>query len=240
MKIQTASDLHNEFEESVFEDMGADIVVLAGDIHLGTQGIDWIKKQKIKVPVVYVIGNHEYYNHTYPDLIDDIKKEAEGTNIHVLQNDVFSYEGVNFLGATLWTDFDLFGDMLKAKGRAMMQMNDYKKIKELTPFHSCRDNIISTEWIDKQLDNLYNQKNVVITHHAPSLKSVPDRYKKDILSASFASNLDELIEDNDIDLWIHGHTHDSFDYKIGDTRVFCNPKGYPHEYNGFEWKVIEV
>jgi len=70
------------------------------------------------------------------------------------------------------------------------------------------------------------QKNVVVTHHLPSAKSSDSRYRDSSLNPAYYSHLDEWIEERDIALWVHGHTHVSNDYMIGDTRVVCNPRGY--------------
>ncbi len=78
MKIQILSDLHLEFENFNFYNTDADVVVLAGDVHLGMNGVLWAKKAIQNQPVIYVLGNHEYYRNAYPKLLDKIRKEAEG------------------------------------------------------------------------------------------------------------------------------------------------------------------
>ena len=97
----------------------------------------------------------------------------------------------------------------------------------------------SLKWLEDSLRKSKTDKNVVVTHHAPSPKSLPDQYKNDILSAAHASDLSELIDKYQPDIWIHGHIHSPSDYNIGNTRVICNPRGYPDEpYNGFNNKLI--
>ena len=81
-------------------------------------------------------------------------------------------------------------------------------------------------WLKDQLQEPFPGKTVVVTHHLPSARSVADRYKTDLLSACFASELDHLF--GPMALWVHGHTHDCFDYDVGGTRVVCNPRGYTH------------
>lgn len=110
MKIQLLRDLHIEFGSYRYPDVESDVVVLAGDIHTKTQGIQWALENITDKPVIYVLGNHEYYGKTYPKLIDTAKELAKGSNVHVLENEVLTLGGVNFLGCTLWTDFELFGD----------------------------------------------------------------------------------------------------------------------------------
>ena len=72
---------------------------------------------------------------------------------------------------------------------------------------------------------------MVITHHAPSIGSVPRDFHRNPVSAAYASNLDELVEQSGAALWVHGHLHSQSDYRIGNTRVVCNPRGYPDERN---------
>ena len=90
--------------------MDADVIVFAGDVHTGKNGIKWILNTFPNRPVIYVLGNHEFYGQKIPKLISDIKEVAQGTNIHVLENNSVEIGDVVFLGATLWTDFRLNGD----------------------------------------------------------------------------------------------------------------------------------
>ena len=88
----------------------ADLVILAGDINLGTKGVEWIKSTITDTPVIYVLGNHEYYKGTYPKTLNAIRSSASGSNIHVLENKAITFGDITFHGATLWTDFALMGD----------------------------------------------------------------------------------------------------------------------------------
>ena len=248
MKIQLLSDLHLEFEHYEYPVTDADVVVLAGDIHTKGRAVDWIQDQFRDKPVIYVLGNHEYYKKIYPKLASDLVKQTEGTNIHVLENRTIEIDGVNFLGCTLWTDFALFGDARLAGFECQQVMNDYKKIRRLPNFAKMRSidfAIIHQEskrWLESTLQDLDGQKNVVITHHAPSIQSVDPVHHNDITTAAYASDLEELIRDHEPLLWLHGHIHTSSDYMIDNCRVICNPKGYPGEINS-EYepsKLIEI
>ncbi|MEH1990166.1 type II toxin-antitoxin system RelE/ParE family toxin [Nostoc sp.] len=175
---------------------------------------------------------------SYGRLVEKLKDYSLGTNVHVLENDLVTIEGVNFLGCTLWTDFKLFGEPRMAGVEASQVMNDYKKIR-LSPQYSklrtidtaliCKK---SVNWLKNTLSGL-SGKNVIISHHAPSANSIPFQYQEDILSAAYASNLDTLVEESGALLWIHGHIHNQLDYQIGLTRVICNPRGYPDEPNNY-------
>lgn len=128
MKIQILSDLHIKFEEYDYPITDADLVVLAGDIHGTDKGIIWAQ-ENIKVPVIYVLGNHEYYKKAYPKFIREIKDTARNSNVHVLENDYINIDGINLLGCTLWTDFELFGDPRDSGYQCQQIMTDYKKIR---------------------------------------------------------------------------------------------------------------
>lgn len=142
-----------------------------------------------------------------------------------------------FLGCTLRTDFKLFGEPKFAGYQATQTMTDYKKIRVSPQYRKLRsiDTAVihnkSLRWLDGGLVNNKNHKVVVITHHAPSQRSVPECFQNDILSAAYASHLDSFVEKSGAVLWVHGHLHMSHDYMIGSTRVICNPRGYPDEYN---------
>ena len=129
MNIRLYSDLHIEFEDFIAEAKDVDVVVLAGDIDIGVRGVDWIIRQRFQCPVVYVLGNHEYYKHRYPSLVGKVKEYAAGNNIHVLENDNVDIDGVRFHGATLWTNFELFGDPKLAGPECQQLMTDFRKIR---------------------------------------------------------------------------------------------------------------
>src|SRR4051812_19806534 len=107
MRIRVVSDLHQEFGLTDIAFDNADIVVLAGDINLGTKGIEWIKSTITDIPVIYVLGNHEYYKGSSPKTLNSIMALAADSNIHVLENKSVTIGDITFHGATLWTDFAL-------------------------------------------------------------------------------------------------------------------------------------
>lgn len=234
MKILIFSDLHLEFGPFDPPQTEADIVVLAGDIHTGLKGLEWAKKSFPQKIVLYVLGNHEYYGHAIPKLSNKLREKALGSNVHILENDKFEIDGFKFLGCTLWTDFKLFGEANIARQEAQLWMNDYDKIRVAPKFRKLRavDTQIlhskSIRWIESELDD-NPQKTIVITHHAPSRQSLLKGSDLDLLNAAYASALDELIINSGAILWIHGHIHESRNYKIGNTRIVSNPRGYSFE-----------
>lgn len=87
------------------------------------------------------------------------------------------------------------------------------------------------KWLKEEVKKHQGEKFIIVTHHAPSLRSIPKSYRTDSLSAAYASHLDSFVESSGAKLWIHGHIHTQQDYMIGNTRVICNPRGYPNEPN---------
>jgi Icc-related predicted phosphoesterase len=248
MRAQILSDLHIEFGKFDFDFSNIDLLVLAGDVHTGDKGFSWIADKVKTIPVLYVLGNHEYYRNSYPKLLFKLRDKSKGTNIHVLEKETIIIDGVSFHGLTLWTDFELFGNPEIAGYECQKRMNDYQMIR-IDPSYSRLRSIDthimhyeSLRWLEKSLENSKTKTNMVISHHAPSMKSISDEFRADILSSAFASNLEDFILKYQPDVWIHGHVHHSFDYWIGKTRVICNPKGYPDEaYNGYNPKLtIEI
>lgn len=237
MKLYILSDVHVEFELFDPPMVDADIVILAGDVHVKNKGLVWAMEKFKEIPVVYVLGNHEYYGKALPKHLEKLKEQAAGTNINILENDSFEFEGVTFLCCTLWTDFRLFGDPRIAGNEATQIMTDYKKIRVSPSYRKLRSidtagiHFKSIGWLKEQIDLNPKRKLVIVTHHAPSRRSIPDAYKEDILSAAYASDLDEIVANSGALLWIHGHLHVQQDYSIGNTRVICNPRGYPDEPN---------
>ena len=262
MKLHILSDLHTEFDRpgAAFNPpkTDADVVILAGDIGLHTHGLDWSECMSAfdDKPIIHVLGNHEFFGAEYFGIrkqcrvfVDDA--QAKDIPTFLLDDEVLILGGVRFIGSTLWTDYRLFGEenaqfcMSEAK-RGMRDHQvirysdrgvplDQHALKEMLflPQHAERLHRKAKAFLAAELAKPFDGKTIVITHHLPSRRSVATRFDTDLLSAAFASNLDNLVEK--ADLWIHGHTHDCFDYSLGKCRVVCNPRGYPREHsNGFQ------
>ena len=247
MKLHILSDLHTEFSDFDPPETDADVVVLAGDIGVGTGGIEWAARQVQVTPVVYVPGNHEYYGQDIGNT--DQLFAAATADIHVLSNNVLELDGIRFLGSTLWTDFQLYG-----QGEAWFSRNSAKRLIEdftsisngarlFTPEDSVEIHEASKAWLVGELQTEFDGPTVVVTHHLPASPSIAAQYKNDPLNPAFASRLEGIIEKYQPELWIHGHTHVPCDYEIFGTRVVCNPRGYPSESSarGFSPElVVEV
>lgn len=246
MKIWVLSDLHLEFGVpfDCSPPDGADVLVCAGDIV--TKGvrpsIAWLTHRIArKIPTVFVAGNHEFYG---ASLDESLRAEiaADYPNFHFLENGVAEVDGVTFLGGTLWTDFRLFGRNPEvAMADARNGMNDYKRIKfskvpfrKFRPIHGFVKHQETRAFLTEELDKRRGQKTVVVTHHAPSVRSVLPDFKDDLLAGCYASDLEALIYEMEPTVWVHGHVHHRRDYRIGATRVIANPRGYPAERTGFD------
>jgi len=239
MKIQLASDLHLEFLQKRFPGEciirpihDADLLVLAGDIACGTQAIDLFKDWP--VPVIYLAGNHEFYGQEFEETRDELRNKAEKTAIQFLDNDAFEFEGIRFLGATLWTDYRLYREYTQDQSMriADKSLNDRRNISTREGAFSAamvlKEHEQSRSWLFSELTKPFDGTTVVITHHGPHPLSVHRRYGRDPISTAFVSQLDELLPE--ADFWFHGHVHDSFDYVVDGCRVITNPMGYAYNH----------
>ncbi|MGD8842249.1 MAG: metallophosphoesterase [Gammaproteobacteria bacterium] len=233
MKIHVLNDLHIEFGDFALADTAADVAVLAGDIGIGSLGLEWIGRSFSDRPAIYIPGNHEYYRHDL-DLLHTLKDRAPD-HVHVLDNDVVTIDGVRFLGTTLWTDFMAFGaaGQYPAMQFARRGMADFSLITQqgrpFTPEDALQRHVDSRNWLESMLAQPFDGKTVVVSHHAPAMGSVHPRFAGDRLTPAFVSDLETLMGGDRVALWIHGHTHDPFDYTVRGTRVVCNPRGYAPE-----------
>jgi predicted phosphodiesterase len=235
MKIRLLSDLHLEqsHRHPPFElpAVDADVVVLAGDIDNGTRAVDWAEATFPGRAVVYVPGNHEYYDADLPAAAAALKARARrSANVRLLDNDELIIGGVRFLGSTLWTDFALLGrqKMDAAIAESLKHVVDFRTIRMggdfLTPQQTVGLHRDATAFLQARLDRPFAGKTVVVTHHAPHPNSVHPRWAGSLVNAAFVSDLSRLMGRSA--LWFHGHTHDSFDFTIDGTRVIANPMGY--------------
>lgn len=252
VRLLILSDLHLEFatfqppDPTIF-----DVVVLAGDICAGTKAVQWAKRQSTfgGKPVVLVPGNHEFYGSERTGMLARMRGLAAGSNVHLLDRDETVLSGVRFLGVTLWTDFKLDEaqgtSVVEARANAMRGLNDFSgRIREhrrnergparFMPEDAAREHELSRAWLQQRLDALVESTpvnaTVVVTHHAPSSRSMDAMYEGSELNPCFYSELPETFFQAAA-LWIHGHTHSSSGYVHHRTRVVANPRGYM-KWNG--------
>ncbi len=246
MKLHLLSDVHLEAgafpQASHPNTVAADVTVLAGDIGTGLMGLEWALT--IERPVVYVMGNHEYWGPrhertwgTLETLRAAAREKVAGTHVHLLENEAVVIEGVRFLGCTLWTDFALFGEQARIQimNHCQEGMSDYRRITVddgkggtmlLMPRHTQAMHQASREFLVSELGKRGPwDKTVCVTHHAPSALSLAEGKAVWNQEAACASHLDHIV--GLADLWCHGHTHIAVNYRVaGGGRVMSNPRGY--------------
>jgi predicted phosphodiesterase len=233
MRLSILSDLHLSRGWLDPPDNDAEVVVLAGDIARPREAVEWAAR--LGKIALYVPGNHEFYGNTIRGTVSELRRLCEGTVIRVLDTDEILIEGVRFLGATLWTDFKLSGggeQRAAAMAQARRYMRDFSVIRAsegeapLTPADSAALFEAHCAWLERKFAEPFSGPTVVITHHAPSRASIHPRFRDSPLNACFVSDAERLVAGSRAQLWVHGHTHDTFDYRVNGTRVVCNPRGY--------------
>lgn len=251
MKIRIMSDLHLDptwflpLDIPHTRDEHETVLVIAGDAAEQKKAVPFILEMMDRFRhVILVPGNHEYYGgntkRTPEKIMECIEANvgANPDNFSLLDRSEIVIDDVVFIGATLWTDFDGHSPLLMEL--ASERMNDYRKIRTGPPnkpwqrklrpddvyLMHCKDRDYIThrvrEWERTE------KKVVVISHHAPTHKSIDHRFVGNALNGCYYSDQSNLILDRDIDLWIHGHVHQRHDYTLPDdlTRIVCNPRGY--------------
>jgi predicted phosphodiesterase len=215
---------------------------------------DFLKRVSFEFPhVIYVAGNHEFYHGKWKGSIDDLRFQCgQLPNVYFLENDIKTIGDFTFIGTTLWTDCNN-GDPLTLHCLTDM-MNDFRIIRndeagytKLRPAHTLSRHVKAKQYISNIVQGMHDEKFVVVGHHAPSKLSTHERYQdpsNSLMNGGYSSDLSEFIMDRpQIKLWTHGHTHDPFDYVIGETRIVCNPRGYgghDPQADVFELKFLDI
>lgn len=225
MRIQYFSDIHLEFGPLEITPTDADVIVAAGDIGIGRQGLDWLKL--FRKPVIYVAGNHEFYGQEHFSTLTNLTSGAGGSNVQFMEKRSWEYEDVRFLGCTLWSD--LGGNDNDQLQELVSIVNDFRKIRYradlLNPESYIRLHQESRRWLFAELAKPFPGKTVVVTHHAPtpwSWRDNPSQLKR----YAYCNDLREVLHSFEIAAWFHGHTHAVSDYRCSGTRILCNPRGY--------------
>ena len=234
MRIALLSDIHLSVNALPFPDVDADIVVLAGDISRPAAAIEWAKS--CPVPIVYVAGNHEFYGSDLISTYEHLNRLSQGSQIHVLERSEYLHNGVRFLGCTLWSDYRLFDSAEhRAQGvdLATKLIRDFTHIKISPDFPDLCSPAVSqliflqtVAWLEDCFTRDRTTPTVVVSHFAPTRLSIGPLFENSPINASFVSDLEDRIKVWQPVLWLHGHTHGSFDYQVGKTRVICNARGY--------------
>jgi predicted phosphodiesterase len=240
VRIRIYSDLHLERESFSPPAGDADLIVLAGDMDNGALGIEWAKAS-FQAPVLYLAGNHEYYDGEF-ELVQARMRAASSRKVELLDCTCAVIGSVRFLGCTLWTDYSLAppSDRLAVIEDARKHNPDYQKIRFGARAFSPEDSIAlcgrHRGWLSAELTRPFAGKTVAITHFAPHPRSIAPAFANHRANPAFVVDLDQAM--GPPALWIHGHTHTFFDYRVRGTRVVCNPRGYPGERTGFRPDLI--
>lgn len=251
MKLLLLSDLHLELSDlALSESLEFDVALLAGDIvNPGHKVADWVAASpalRRARAVIAVAGNHEYFDRVLQHESAAMRAAASALGaptLHLLDNAQVIIDGVRFLGCTLWTDFTLRidtpqgprSDRERGIAVARQAVADYRAIgwlddgseavRRLTPHDTLRLHRQQREWLQQRLAEPFDGPTVVLTHHGPHRRSLAPRFATDWVSTAYLSELPETFFEVPV-LWLHGHTHSSHDYQLGNCRVVCNPRGY--------------
>ena len=256
MKLRIISDIHcdiNGFKNTTF-DFGDDFVICCGDVSCDRFSTEFWINRNLRQGIV-IAGNHLGYHPVTQDNNDSFNlsitylKNKFKNKIYSLENQRLTINDVIFVGCTLFTDFKLYNRKSECELIAYKSLNDYRYVKlfksgnlvKIQPADQIRMHNKSKKYIENVCKENPDKKIVVVTHHAPSSKSIPEEYKADDLSAAFASNLEEIIAKYDnLKLWCHGHIHNNTDYNLYGTRIVANPLGYPGENPKFDRNGIII
>jgi predicted phosphodiesterase len=245
MKFKLLSDLHLEFYTEGWvwkpkqhrEDPNT-ILLLAGDIHVGGKAEPWIKEMCERFyHVVYILGNHEFYGQTWHGVKKHWANLDMPDNFTFLDDDTVVIDGVRIIGGTLWTAIkDQTDDFAFTMWRGRQAMYDYAatsivrvpgmKAERLTPQDTIGAHETTVKYIIKKLQEPFEGRTIVMTHHMPHEACIHPKYVGDWLNPFFITHLDDIIKTYDIAYWVHGHTHEKVDEIVHGTRILCNPKGY--------------
>lgn len=229
LKIQYMSDLHAEFGFSRRVAPAGDVLVLAGDLATRPGDLADLLRRLPAIPTLIVAGNHEFYGHSVgaATLASYRRAATAFSHCRYLENQAVVIGGVRFLAATLWTDFA--GGAQAAACQRML--NDFYRItaadgsRRIRPEDFAALHRRTAAWLAEELARDH-PRTVVVTHHAPSFRSVPPRFAGSSVSGAFCVDLEAMITMYQPAVWIHGHVHDSADYVLGRSRILCNPYGY--------------
>lgn len=264
MKIQILSDLHIDSYAKRQQPLGtipstdADLILVAGDTANSDHGMAWLQQQAElnNKPLITIAGNHEYFSEDILSFDSQLSQwdnydKKTGKGLKFLQCQKMDFADIRILGCTLWTDYE-FEATAETREVVMSFMRDYRQIRAgrqlLTPEISVEIHQRHRAWLQQALINAYQEDKtvVVMTHHSVTPRSVSEQYAGMPSNAAFVSDLSSWMhEDWAPKVWLHGHTHEAFDYTEGNTRVIVNPRAYPGEISStqleFDWsKVVEV
>lgn len=264
MKLQVLSDLHIDSYAKRQQPIGripytdADIILVAGDTANSDKGMAWLQQQAElnNKPLITIAGNHEYFSEDILSFDDQLSQwdtfDADSfSGLKFLQCQQIDVGDIRILGCTLWTDYQ-FQATSDTRESVISFMRDYRQIMAgdylFSPEISIEIHNQHRAWLRQALIEAHSQQKtvVVMTHHSVTPRSVSEQYAGKPSNAAFVSDLSAWMHESWAPkFWLHGHTHEAFDYVEGKTRVVVNPRAYPGEISStkleFNWsKVVEV
>jgi Icc-related predicted phosphoesterase len=244
MKIKIISDIHLNFHKNKKKSLNEifkskmmeqpDVFIVAGDFHEAgglLESVKWFADNFEEV--VFTPGNHDLYHGSFKQIRDEVAQANDThSNVHGLINDSVEINGVSFHGSTMWFSHKPINDL------HMYRMNDFRYIENF------RDEVYEE---NKKAIEFFNENvkegDVVITHHSPSMKSSHPRYARDPLNNFYVCDMENFMCEKKPSVWAHGHTHDSYSYKVCDTHVVCNPFGYWNYEENYKFNpelIVEI
>jgi Icc-related predicted phosphoesterase len=246
--IMIAQDLHDHPEMDYGMYSNINLESLGRRQRKAQQYRDFLKRCSSQFPhVIYIMGNHEFYHGKFYAGIDYMREEcAKYPNVHMLEQDTVTIQDRNketgevtdvvFVGGTLWTDMNKRDPLTMHAIEGMMNdfrivRNDKRNYAPMSALDVAIRHDKTLAYIKLIVEEHKDKKCVVVGHHSPSTQSIHPIYAHEtLMNGGYHSDLSELILDHpQIVLWTHGHTHHPFDYKIGETRIVCNPRGYEND-----------
>lgn len=250
IRLAILSDLHVEKGPWAMPPVDADLIVLAGDIGWGVEGAAWIAEHLHGAQVIYVAGNREYWHHVGgTDPVAELRRAtADIAGLRFLQDDIATYHldgrSLRVLGATLWTDYALTGEVSATMERAQAAMPDYRNGRGdggeiLTAAQVLAWNKRSSAFLAAELAKPFDGPTLVVTHHLPSASGLKAPRPEHVPTTCSVTHLDDVIMANGPALWVHGHSHWNCDYMLGRTRIVSNQRGAP-ENEGYQPLIVAL
>jgi predicted phosphodiesterase len=230
MRLQILSDLHLDVKPFTHKQVeGVDCVIVAGDLMNGAavnrsnhRVINYFNSIPQDLTTIYVLGNHDFYGSDRNQTVAWFR--ANLPHVELLDNESFDIGDYRIHGSTLWSPC-----ASPIRHKFPEELTDFTLIKDIS-LDLMRDRFVeATFWLEQSL-SASPVTNIVVTHFLPTFKSVHKQYEKSLLNPYFVGDVEHLMDK--AALWVHGHTHCSMDYRLGNTRLVCNPRGYGDENKG--------
>lgn len=251
MRCHYLSDLHLESQDFRWQLPKGDVLIVAGDL-CHARCLDPARPDKYSIDqrtrvmsfheaavasfkhVLLIAGNHDHYDGIFEDTTASLARHLP--SMTVLDNTAIEIGGVSFFGTTLWSDFE--GRSAASMNAVRRRLGEFFFVKTRTRDSDGEERLAKFRPEDalsrfdaslaalKQHLAVNTGPTVVISHHAPSLKGLNPLHAGNGLDGAYASDLDDVIRSLHIPVWVHGHSHIRRTYRVGDTAVHANCRGF--------------